>query len=105
MGLAGVRALATSPHLTRLRELDLCGVGATNAAVTALCRSFPSLRWLDLSSNDDLTDSAANALCRAEWPLLERLTLCHLNFSDKAHERLRKRWGPRLEFVTQDEWR
>ena len=97
--------MAQSPHLSRLRDLDLCGVGATDAAVSALCKSFPFLRWLDLSSNDQLTDAAANALCRAKWPLLERLTLCHLPFSDEACEKLRKRWGPRVEFATQDEWR
>jgi uncharacterized protein (TIGR02996 family) len=105
LGTAGMKALAASQSLARLRDLDLCGVDATNAGVSALCQSFPSLRWLDLSSNDKLTDAAANALCRAEWPLLERLTLCHLPLSDKALQKLRERWGPRVEFATQDEWR
>jgi hypothetical protein len=103
-GNDGLRALARSPHLGRLRELDLCVVGATDAAVKALGRAFPRLRWLDLSSNDALTDAAANALAGATWPLLDRLTLCNLPFSDAAYARLRKRWGPRVEFATQDEW-
>jgi hypothetical protein len=43
--------------------------------------------------------------CRARWPLLERLTLCHLPFSENACLDLQTRWGPRVELETQDEWR
>jgi uncharacterized protein (TIGR02996 family) len=103
LGAPGVRALARSPHLTGLRYLDLCGVKATDASVAALCESFPYLRWLDLSENK-LTDTAAASLCQARWPLLERLTLCHLTLGARTRAKLRKRWGPRVEFATQDEW-
>jgi uncharacterized protein (TIGR02996 family) len=104
LGAAGVRCLIRSPHLGRLRELELCGVGATDASVKALCKAFPLLRGLDLSSSRDLTDASAAALSRARWPLLERLSLCSLPFSDEAIEKLRRRWGPRLELAEQDEW-
>jgi uncharacterized protein (TIGR02996 family) len=103
IGAAGIRALARSPYLRRLRELDLTGVGATDAAVAAVCKAFPYLRWLDLSSNNDMTAAVAGEVCPATWPLLDRLTLnCH--FDDETCEQLRQRWGPRVEFVVQDEW-
>jgi uncharacterized protein (TIGR02996 family) len=104
LGSDGLLALASSPHLTRLRELDLTGVGADDESVAALCRAFPRLRWLDLSSNDQLTDAALDALAGAEWPLLDHLTLAHLSLGSQAQQRLRDRWGPRVEFAGQDEW-
>jgi hypothetical protein len=45
-----------------------------------------------------------SALSRAVAAAIDRLTLCDLPFSDAASARLRKRWGPRVEFATQDEW-
>jgi uncharacterized protein (TIGR02996 family) len=104
LGRAGLMALASSSYLTRLRELDLTGVGADDESVAALCRAFPRLRWLDLSSNDLLTDSAIDELTEAGWPLLDHLTLAHMPLNGNAQQRLRARWGPRVELAGQDEW-
>lgn len=62
-------------RLRRLRHLELCGGGVSDAGVARLGGALGALRTLNLSQNLDITDRGVPAL--TELPVLESLNLSH----------------------------
>lgn len=82
IGPAGVATLIASPHLMGLSELSLnyCKVGHEGLSKFLVPNAFPSLKVLDLSSNDLCPASpegllAGKALAKLHLPKLEELSL------------------------------
>jgi uncharacterized protein (TIGR02996 family) len=85
---SGAGLLASSPHLGRLRSLDLGGCGITAVTVAALGRSphLGSLRELRLHNNP-IGDAGLQAL--AESPLLAQLTFLDLGYIEASDDGIR----------------
>jgi len=66
LGPAGVVAILTSPHLSKVAALDLARTGCTPAALEVVPAVADRLTALNLAGND-LGDLGVQHLCR--WPL------------------------------------
>jgi uncharacterized protein (TIGR02996 family) len=76
LGPAGLELLASSPHLTELREFQLHGTGLGDVGMPVLARAgWRSLRQLDLSLNT-IGDEGARVL--ATWPGLATVRKLYL---------------------------
>jgi hypothetical protein len=88
IGPAGVRALATSPHLTRLEALELVdySAGAAGARALADSPSAARLEALALSGRADregaIGDAGARALAESPHLRPRALTLFHMAIGD-----------------------
>jgi uncharacterized protein (TIGR02996 family) len=78
IGAAGLEALASSPHLSRLTDLNLTDNPITTAGAKALAgaTAFPDLEWLSLwGCCLGRSEAEALAQTRREWPRLRHLRL------------------------------
>ena len=64
----GVAVLMQSPHLAGLRHLDLSFTNVGDDGVAAVCRAgLPRLRTLSVGGNQAVTDRGAELLAAADW--------------------------------------
>jgi uncharacterized protein (TIGR02996 family) len=95
LGPESGRALAASPHLRRLRKVRLAVAQLGDEGVLALAGSpvLDTVIRLDLSTND-LTDRAADALIESpHLANVRHLQLWYSTFSEARWKALRKRFG------------
>lgn len=99
VGPREAQALANSPHVRNLISLNLQRTGMNDEGIATLSRSphLSRLRSLDLSYNVNVTDAGISALMQSrEWTDLREMNLTGTRVSREAREPLRDRFGAEL---------